>query len=98
AKGRTAYIGDMPERALEAGVAKDAINPARLLARLDWERAYKTEYEVACQIEATKRAAKGHTAAKEAFERGASELEIHQLYVEAVGCTEKELPYESIVA
>lgn len=95
---RTAYVGDDPEAAKAAGLAPSAINPARLLARLDWERAYKSAYEVECLSRATERAARGHKAARVAFENGASELEIHQLYLETTGCLERELPYESIVA
>jgi Xaa-Pro dipeptidase len=44
------------------------------------------------------RGANGHRAAREAFAAGASELEIHQAFVRAVGCTEAELPYTTIVA
>ncbi|MCC6406739.1 MAG: Xaa-Pro dipeptidase, partial [Planctomycetes bacterium] len=95
---RTAYVGDHPEAAKAAGIAAAAINPPKLVARLDWERAYKSAYEIECQSLATQRAAKGHKAAKHAFENGASELEIHHLYLEATGCVERELPYESIVA
>jgi Xaa-Pro dipeptidase len=97
-KGRsTAYIGDAPKRAKERGFLDSELNPAALIARLDWERSYKTPYEVACIEEAERMAARGHKAAREAFEAGASELEIHHAYVAAVGCTDKELPYESIV-
>ncbi|MCK6447122.1 MAG: Xaa-Pro dipeptidase [Planctomycetes bacterium] len=95
---RTAYVGDQPDAAKAAGFAPNAINPPKLVARLDWERAYKSAYEVECLSKATERAAKGHQAARAAFERGASELEIHQLYLEQTGCLERELPYESIVA
>lgn len=95
---RTAYVGDQPDAAKAAGVAPNAINPPKLVARLDWERAYKSAYEVECLSKATERAAKGHKAARAAFEQGASELEIHQLYLETIGCLERELPYESIVA
>ena len=48
--------------------------------------------------EAELRAGRGHKAARAAFVEGASELEIHQAYVQAVGCVDKDLPYESIVA
>ena len=48
--------------------------------------------------EATALGARGHRAAREAFAAGASELEIHQAFVRAVGCTEAQLPYTTIVA
>ena len=97
-RGRsTAYVGDAPEQARERGFLASEINPSNLLARLDWDRSYKSPYEVACTEEAERMGARGHKAARAAFQSGASELEIHHTYVEAVGCTDKELPYETIV-
>ncbi|MBK8179813.1 MAG: Xaa-Pro dipeptidase [Planctomycetes bacterium] len=96
--GRTAYLGDEPELARAAGIREQDINPAGLIARLDWERAYKTDYEVACLEVAEAAGARGHLAALAAFERGASELAIHHEYLAAVGCTEEQLPYHTIIA
>jgi Xaa-Pro dipeptidase len=90
-----AYIGNEPERAQAAGLA---VNPAPLVSRLDWDRAYKTDYEIHCLEEATAKGARGHRAAARAFEAGASELEIHYAFVQAMGATEDELPYPTIVA
>jgi Xaa-Pro dipeptidase len=90
-----AYVGNETERAAEAGLA---LNPVALVPRLDWVRSYKDEYEVRCLEEATVRGARGHRAAREAFAAGASELEIHHAFVRAVGSTEAELPYTTIVA
>jgi Xaa-Pro dipeptidase len=98
APGRVAYVGDAPEKARARGFEPEAQNPAGLVARLDWDRSYKTAYEVACVERAEEIAARGHRAARAAFEGGASELEIHQAYVTAAGCVDKDLPYESIVA
>jgi Xaa-Pro dipeptidase len=95
---RTAYVGDAPEEAEAAGIAEVAIQPPALLARLDWDRSYKTAYEVACIEEATRQAARGHLAAKAAFERGASELAIHHAYVQATDCVDEDLPYPTIIA
>jgi Xaa-Pro dipeptidase len=98
ALGRTtnaAYVGNEAERAAAAGLA---VNPAPLTSRLDWVRSYKDEYEVRCLEEATALGARGHRAAREAFAAGASELEVHQAFVHAVGCTEAQLPYTTIVA
>jgi Xaa-Pro dipeptidase len=89
-----AYIGNEdPARA--AGLEP---NPAGLTAFLDWGRSYKTPYEVHCLEEATVRGAKGHRAGREAFLAGASELEIHYAFVEAVESLEFELAFPSIVA
>ncbi len=96
--GRTAYIGDEPALARAHGIAEADINPPLLIARLDWERAYKTAYEVACLDVAESLAARGHRAALAAFENGASELAIHHEYLAAVGCTEEQLPYHTIIA
>jgi len=93
-----AYVGDSPEGAAGHGITRKRSNPPRLIARLDWDRSFKTPYEVDCLEEATRMAARGHAAAKAAFLAGASELEIHQTYVAAVGCVDEELPYPSIVA
>jgi Xaa-Pro dipeptidase len=90
-----AYIGDDAARAEAAGLAP---NPPRVVARLDWDRAYKTDYEVHCLEEATARGAKGHGAARQAFEAGASELEIYYAFLEAMEATDSELPYTAIVA
>lgn len=91
---RCSYIGDSPERAEAAGLA---VNPAALVTRLDWARSFKTRYEVARIAEATALAAPGHRAARGAFLDGASELGIHQAYLQAVGACERDLPYTTIV-
>ena len=97
-KGRsTAYVGDAAWCAKERGFLESELNPKELVARLDWDRSFKTAYEVSCLEEAERRAARGHQAARAAFEDGKSELDIHHAYVAAVGCTDKQLPYESIV-
>jgi Xaa-Pro dipeptidase len=90
-----AYLGNEPERAAAEGLTA---NPPALTSRLDWVRSYKDDYEVRCAEEATERGARGHRAAREAFAGGASELEIHQAFVRAVGGTDAELPYTTIVA
>lgn len=92
---RAAYIGNEPDRAEAAGLE---VNPAGLTAHLDWHRTTKSAYEVRNIEEATVLAARGHLAAKAAFLTGASELEIHHAYVQAVGIVDHELPYGSIVA
>jgi Xaa-Pro dipeptidase len=94
-RGRTACVTDDPDTARARGCEP---NPAELLARLDWNRSLKTDYEVACLAAASADAARGHLAAKAAFLAGASELEIHQAFTGAVGCADKDLPYETIVA
>jgi len=94
---RAAYVGDDPDGARSAGVPADGVLPAALVARLDWDRSYKTPYEVACLELAAESAARGHIAAKDAFEAGASELDIHHAYLRAAGTTEADLPYPTII-
>jgi Xaa-Pro dipeptidase len=92
---RGAYVGNETDRAFAAGLST---SPAALVARLDWTRSYKDEYEVRCIEEATALGARGHAAAQEAFRSGASELEVHYAFLTAVGATEAALPYPTIVA
>lgn len=92
-----AYIGDEPKSAEAHGILSDALNPDALIKRLDWERALKSDYEVACLEDAETKAARGHHAARQRFLTGGSELEVHHAYTQAVGCIDRELPYETIV-
>ena len=92
--GRAAFVGDDVARAGAAGLA---VNPEALVKRLDWDRACKTAYEVACLSLASAAGAKGHLAAKEAFLRGDSELGIHHAFLRGARATEDLLPYPTIV-
>lgn len=93
--GHVAYIGNETELAEKAAFE---VNPGDLTARLDWERAYKTDYEVSCIEEAIVLGLKAHEAGRLAFLNGASELEIHQAYTQSIGCLDHELAFSSIVA
>ena len=73
-------------------------NPPRLLARLELERARKSDYELGCMREASLIGARGHLAALRAFREGRSEFGIHLAFLEATAQNETELPYGSIVA
>ncbi len=75
-----------------------ALNPPALLAQLDYARAVKTPYEIACLRAASLRGARAHRAAASAFATGASEYEIHLEYLRAAGHIEAELPYQNIIA
>ncbi|HEY7672022.1 MAG TPA: Xaa-Pro dipeptidase [Gammaproteobacteria bacterium] len=89
-----AVIGD-------AGAAEGAFrahDDRRLLARLDYARAKKTEYEIACMRMASRIAARGHVRVGAAFGEHLSELALHSLYCDATEQREAELPYSSIVA
>jgi Xaa-Pro dipeptidase len=92
---KAAYIGNELDHAQMAGLDP---NPTNLTSYLNWGRSYKTFYEVKCLEEATEVGAKGHRAGQKAFLSGASELEIHYAFVQAMGCLDHQLPFPSIVA
>ncbi|HQR44837.1 MAG TPA: Xaa-Pro dipeptidase [Thermoanaerobaculia bacterium] len=95
---QTAFVGPVEEIAKTRGFAAAALNPKGLVARLDWERSYKTPYEVATLSEATAKAAAGYRAAEAAFRSAPPEIQIPPPFVAAVGDPDDPLPYTTIVA
>ncbi|HEY2592037.1 MAG TPA: Xaa-Pro dipeptidase [Steroidobacteraceae bacterium] len=93
--GRVACLGEPFAEAAAWGLA---CNPAELCTRLEYERAYKTPYELACLRRANQHGARAHLAAARAFAGGASEREIELAFLRACGSREQELPYNPIVA
>ena len=93
---RTAFIGQPFPDLLSWGPG--TINPEHLMAQLDYARAAKTPYEIACLSEANRLGALGHVAAEKAFRAGASEFDIHMAYCSAARQGAAELPYGNIVA
>jgi Xaa-Pro dipeptidase len=93
--GRVAFIG--PD-AMQADTDHQSVNPKDLLALLDYDRAVKTPYELACLRKASELGARGHAAAFAAFSRGGSEYDAHMSYLEACEQREEEMPYNNIVA
>jgi Xaa-Pro dipeptidase len=93
---RAAYIGDAFPELTRFGLG--AINPRHLMRRLDYARAVKTPYELACLREASRLGARGHRAAAQAFTAGASEFDIELAFLEGCGQREQELPYNPIIA
>lgn len=92
-QGRVVWLGE------SASPRADwTANPARLLARLELERATKTGYELERMREASLIGARGHLAAAHAFREGRSEFDIHLAFLGATSQNETELPYGSIVA
>lgn len=73
-------------------------DPPAVAARLDFARAVKTPYEIACMRLATAAGVRAHQAAEAGFRSGASEYEIHLAYCRAAGAREEELPYNNIIA
>jgi len=93
---RTAYIGEDFMGLPTWDVA--AINPAPLLTRLDFDRAWKSPYELHCLRAASRLGVRGHRAAHKAWREGCSEFGIQLAYLEACRMRESELPYNSIIA
>ena len=94
--GGTAYLGPPFPELTEWGLK--CVNPPDLLRRVDYERASKTPYEIACLREASRLGARGHAAAAKAFASGASEFDIQLAFLDACGLREQELPYNTIIA
>lgn len=94
--GTTAYVGEPFAELGTWGVA--AHNPAHLIRHLDFGRAVKSPYELACLREASRLGARGHLAAERAFAAGESEFGIELAFLAACGLREQELPYNPIIA
>ncbi len=92
--GRCAILGE-PQSALGDYVPN---NPEAVINYLEYQRSYKSAYEIALMREAQRLAVRGHRAAEAAFREGRSEFAIHMAYCAAVGQDPAELPYGNIVA
>jgi Xaa-Pro dipeptidase len=73
-------------------------NPQAVIDYLEYQRSYKTPYEIALMRQAQAAAVRGHKAAEAAFREGRSEFGIHVAYLAAVGQDVNDLPYGNIVA
>ncbi|MDE0454734.1 MAG: hypothetical protein OXJ63_05410, partial [Gammaproteobacteria bacterium] len=78
---RLAGIGEEAHEAMGFAV----VNDRKLLTHLDYHRACKTHYEVACIEEANRVAAKGHAATSEALPDQSSEFELNGIYCRSSG-------------
>jgi len=92
----TAFLGDPLQELASWGVGD--INPPHLIRHLDFPRAVKSPYELACLRQASRLGARGHLAAAKAFSAGASEFEIELAFIAACGQREQDLPYNPIIA
>ncbi|MDP6977396.1 MAG: Xaa-Pro dipeptidase [Myxococcota bacterium] len=96
--GRRAFVGADREVAHALGIEDEACEPRALMSALDWACGIKTDYEIDCTREATRIAALGHTAVRDALPEGATEFELHLVYLAATGQTDEMLPYPNIIA
>ncbi|MEM7218906.1 MAG: Xaa-Pro dipeptidase [Pseudomonadota bacterium] len=90
-----AHIGPQPLTDAPSGAQH---NPAALLDRLEYARAAKTPFELAAMRAASRRAARGHVAAVDAYTAGGSEFDCYLAYLAAVDNVSAEQPYSAIVA
>ena len=73
-------------------------NPQPVVAYLEYQRAFKTPYEIAMMRAATRIGVRAHRAAELAFRAGSSEFGIHLAYCQAAGQDANDLPYGNIIA
>ena len=73
-------------------------NPPPVLAYLDYQRAFKTPYEIEMMRQAQRIGVRAHRAAERAFRAGSSEFGIHLAYCQAAGQDANDLPYGNIIA
>lgn len=92
ATGKTAFIGN--DTRLPQGYH---VNPVELTKTLDWQRSYKTEWEIDCLDMANRVAARGHGIAVEKFLEGATEFEIYLEYLKSLETLPEALPYSPII-
>ena len=99
-----AHLPRDPQRCAILGEAQGALgpfvpnNPLAVIAYLEYQRAFKTPYEIAMMRAATRVGTRAHRAAESAFRAGASEFDIHMAYCSAARQDANELPYGNIIA
>ena len=93
---RTAFVGEIRQREDSFGLRR--VNPKKLIEQLQYQRSYKTAWEVANIEQANRLGARGHAAAENCFRDGGSEYDIQSAFRQACGATDNELPYPAIVA
>jgi len=95
---RLAFLGEAENFARSLGISPQMINPRHLLNRLDYQRAFKSDYEIQQLRKANASALQGHAAAKASFLEGGSEYDVHMAYLQACRMIDQDCPYTSIVA
>ena len=88
-----AILGE-PQGAV-AGYAPN--NPQAVVGYLEYQRAFKTPYEIEMMRAASRIGVRAHHAAERAFRAGSSEFGIHLAYCQAAGQDANDLPYGNII-
>lgn len=92
-----AFLGEDLEIATALGIEDEAVEPAALMASLDFDRGVKTPFEAGCVRAAAAKAARGHAAVREGAAAGLSERELHHAYTSAANLVGAEVPYPNII-
>jgi len=95
---RIAFLGENVRFAADMGLPAYLHNEVHLKNYLDYHRGMKTPYEVDQLREANRIGMISHRAARDAFERGGSEWDIHLAFLTANRMIEHDSPYTNIVA
>jgi Xaa-Pro dipeptidase len=92
------FVGEDLDFAQALGFSK--VNAADVLHFLDYQRGFKTDYEIDCLRQATHIALRGHEAIAQSVLTSPelSERALNQIYLNAVGEEESEQPYRAIIA
>jgi Xaa-Pro dipeptidase len=89
---RTVFIG--PDNVFN--IKASQFNSKAVLDYIDFHRQYKTQYEQHCLRVANQKAIPCHSAAKDAFLAGGSELDIQRAFLQEANCRENQVPYPII--
>ena len=92
------YLGPNADLARSLDISASNINPFKIISSLDFQRAYKTQYEILQIKNANKLALLGHQAAKACFLENGNEYDIHMAYLKACNILESCLLYTSDAA
>lgn len=95
---RVAFVGASSAAAGALGIAAELVEPAVLMAPLDWWRAEKTPFELDRMRVAGRKAAAGFAGALEVFAAGGSERELFWAFLEGSDQVAIDLPFPPIVA
>ncbi len=91
-----AYIGEL-NKSLE-GIHFKSLNDPDLINYFHYHRGIKDEYEINCLKIANELGAQAHKKALKSFKEKKSEFEIHLDYLHEIEVTERDLPYNNIIA
>lgn len=95
---RCAILGESQSALGATGTGFAPNNPPAVIDYLEYQRAFKTPYEIAMMRAATHIGVRAHRAAAVAFREGQCEFDIHLAYCAAARQDAGDLPYNNIVA